>query len=211
VLKLLTVVFRRSALEGFSLKQMEFDTALWAHLLSRGGHAIALNRTMGVYRIHKGGSCSQVGAGRELNRNEFRDALILVSNEGLRSRSIEDFFLRSSRALSEDLTGDVEQAISDLRSHRMEALSVARSRQGLSIRDHLSYRMMRLFGFAGSLFLRLETKSFNLSCVGREVSLKRLCAKALRRGSADIARAGRRVTSLPLAAIRAFHEILSRS
>src|SRR5205814_278971 len=60
LLKTLTVVFRRSALAGFYEKRNDFDAMLWAHLLSKGGHGIALSRVMGIYRKHEKGICSNL-------------------------------------------------------------------------------------------------------------------------------------------------------
>lgn len=209
VLQTLTVVFRRSALEGFTEKRIENDITLWAHLLSRGGHAIVLNKTMGIYRKHADGAWSPASI-RARNIFGFKEAEMLISNEGFSSPEIENTFLWHGRALSDDLKQEALKAVFAQRSHASRVLSLARQRQGFSPLDTLVTWAMYLFRREQMLFLELETESFNSICRSSSGGVLRRVLQKVLLCMWVIAAAPVAVTALPLAALLALHRRLSR-
>ncbi|HET7537995.1 MAG TPA: glycosyltransferase [Candidatus Didemnitutus sp.] len=174
------MVLRRSAMDGYFEKQCGWDTCLWAHLLSRGGHAIVLNRFMGVYRKHAGGVWSSL-AERMMHKQSHAQHCMLVANEGFRSACIREAYLASAAACSNDLATEAIETVRAWERHTNKT------------RDTLQLLSARRPSRVGNLFLDLA--------VSAQVRLLQIHAKNFRLSPQPPERLDRRLLRLTQLAI----------
>ena len=161
VVKTLTVVFRRSALQDFFQKHCAFDTLLFAHLLYHGGGGIALNRTMGVYRKHAGGICSTL-EGRQRYEFGFQQMLMLVANEGFFTPRIEASYFQGCEKIAGYLVEDMANSHSASMAHMEKTLMLANRSRGFSFVDWFFYRATRMLCRAQVGCFRIHTAIYRI-------------------------------------------------
>lgn len=171
------MMVRRTALVGYFDKQVGWDTALWAHVLSGGGRGIVANRYTGVYRRHGGGVWSAL-ADRDVHMRSHMQNTMLLQNEGLRSKCIAEAYRSGSLVRSHDLVEIAVEAHQAWERHAFE-VSDAIARQNGTQTSRLMRSLSRQLSAIQERLLRGQAENVGQSCRPRLPLARRLVRQLL--------------------------------